>query len=350
MLTIRQRGKYWHIRGTVKEGRTSRIVAEQSTGYDCERKAAAYATQIERKIRAELTLGFAPKQATRPILFSDAATAFIEKTKPKYGELGRVELLTDGFTTLPLHEINAAEWTRFCRERMPGQCANSRARMQTTLRAIFREVGEGLPFPKEIRHGGERVERVRWLPTEQADKLIDCHTSRTRIIALTFRYLGLRTQECLQIQRPLFDAARGPHGSIYIEKSKNGRPRWVPLHPKVRAAWEPLLAEKCPTWLIDGRARDPLFLTDKRRPYLDTRTNQIGGNPFRRAHVGACARAGVDDFTPHDWRHHWASWAVRQGMDLRTLQQLGGWLDLNMVQRYAAVDFDDAAEKIARVR
>lgn len=39
----------------------------------------------------------------------------------------------------------------------------------------------------------------------------------------------------------------------------------------------------------------------------------------------------------------------RKSASLRTLQELGGWLDLNQVQRYAAVDFDDAARKIALV-
>lgn len=97
----------------------------------------------------------------------------------------------------------------------------------------------------------------------------------------------------------------------------------------------------------DNKIIDPVFLTDKRLPYADTRKG-AGSNPFRRAHVGACKRAGVTDFRPHDWRHHWATWALKNGMDMRTLQTLGGWKDLNMVQRYAAVDMDHAGDQLAK--
>jgi site-specific recombinase XerD len=42
----------------------------------------------------------------------------------------------------------------------------------------------------------------------------------------------------------------------------------------------------------------------------------------------------AEDITPHVLRHTWASRLVMKGVDLRTLQELGGWKSLNMVQRY----------------
>ncbi|WP_243847962.1 tyrosine-type recombinase/integrase [Sphingomonas oligoaromativorans] len=63
-----------------------------------------------------------------------------------------------------------------------------------------------------------------------------------------------------------------------------------------------------------------------------------GGNPLKNAHVNACDRAGVANFTVHDWRHHWASHCVMAGIDLLTIMRLGGWKSLRMVQRYAALD------------
>ena len=46
----------------------------------------------------------------------------------------------------------------------------------------------------------------------------------------------------------------------------------------------------------------------------------------------------MEDFTVHDWRHHWAFHCVMAGIDLITIMRMGGWDSLRMVQRYAAVD------------
>ncbi|MBM9403763.1 tyrosine-type recombinase/integrase [Gluconacetobacter azotocaptans] len=74
-----------------------------------------------------------------------------------------------------------------------------------------------------------------------------------------------------------------------------------------------------------------------------------GGNPITKAHQTACRRAGIVDFSPHSWRHHWASWMVMTGCDLVTLMRLGGWSSPAMVQRYAAVSADHMAEAIKRL-
>ncbi len=365
MLAIRQRGTYWHVRGVIKgAGKKKEHIAEHSSQCTTEGEARAYADGLEREIRARWDLNLPPpapyvgKEIGRAI--ADFCT--LHGGKISAGDLGRLTKLALGLSEKMLDQFSKADWERFCLDHLAGTAANTRARYQTTLRQVFRDAGQGAKFPDDIAHGAERVERVRWLQHETAERLIDAYgyvdpengrrsakSPHARGIARTLRYQGGRSSACRQIQRPLFDDKRGPNGSIFIEKSKNGLERWVPLHPRVREAWEPLLCEPRPTLIIDGRARDPLFLTDKRRPYRDPRKKGDGGNPFARAHNSACKRAGVDDFTPHDWRHHWATWNVKLGMDLRTLQTLGGWLDLNQVQRYAAVDADDAAEKIARV-
>ncbi|MDH3644669.1 MAG: tyrosine-type recombinase/integrase [Gammaproteobacteria bacterium] len=67
-------------------------------------------------------------------------------------------------------------------------------------------------------------------------------------------------------------------------------------------------------------------------------------NPIRKAHATACKRAGIEDFRPHDWRHHWASWAVMKGLRLPTIQELGGWKTIVMVMRYAAVSTEHKKE------
>ena len=53
------------------------------------------------------------------------------------------------------------------------------------------------------------------------------------------------------------------------------------------------------------------------------------------AFIRACEDAGIDDFSLHDLRHHYASVLRQNGVDLHTLQKLLGHSDPRMTDRYA---------------
>lgn len=83
--------------------------------------------------------------------------------------------------------------------------------------------------------------------------------------------------------------------------------------------------------------------------YQGKRITQVGTKAWR----AALRRAGIENFRWHDFRHTWASWHVQNGTPLYALQELGGWSDTEMVQRYAhltpghlAADADRLAEKL----
>jgi integrase len=352
MLQIRKRGEVWHVRGTVQAEGRSEQVRERSTRETCESAARAYADRLEREIRARLVLGLAaPAGDGPPLLFSDAVARLPDVRQVSSGDSYRLEFLLTHFGPMALRDFDAEAWQTFCRQKLPGRAPNTLARYQITLRQVFTHAGGGVEFPK-IPIGTKRVELVRWLTIEQADRLVDAYPKHARRIAIFLRYQGTRTQETLQVQRPDIDLDRGPHGAVFIRRSKNGESRWVPLHPRTREAVIPLLEEKRERTFTtrQGEDIDPLFLSNRGTPYPDTRKTGAGSNPMRRAHVAALKRAKISDFRQHDWRHHWATWCVREGMDLRTLQVLGGWRELSMVQRYAAVDMDHAAERLARLK
>ncbi len=118
-------------------------------------------------------------------------------------------------------------------------------------------------------------------------------------------------------------------GSIGVGRSKNGYGRRVPINSVVRSV------------LVDVASR-------RRRP--DDPDEPVFGLAYRtvnralgRAVVLAQAQrreAGddtsrLDGFTWHGCRHTFASRLVMAGVDLRTVQELGGWKTLAMVQRYA---------------
>ena len=56
-----------------------------------------------------------------------------------------------------------------------------------------------------------------------------------------------------------------------------------------------------------------------------------------------------DGVTWHALRHTFASRLVAVGVDLRTVQELGGWKTLSMVQRYAHLSPDHLAAAVEKI-
>jgi integrase len=69
------------------------------------------------------------------------------------------------------------------------------------------------------------------------------------------------------------------------------------------------------------------------------------GKAFRKA----CATAGIKGVTPHTLRHTFASRLVMSGADLRTVQELGGWQTIAMVERYSHLSREHKANAIERL-
>ena len=57
-------------------------------------------------------------------------------------------------------------------------------------------------------------------------------------------------------------------------------------------------------------------------------------------------RAKLTGVTPHVLRHKFASRLVMQGVDLRTVMELGGWKNLGMVQRYSHLNQQHRLEAV----
>jgi integrase len=168
--------------------------------------------------------------------------------------------------------------------------------------------------------------------------LLAAYAPHVQPIALTLCFQGCRAQEALQLRWGDVDMERE---TLWFGRTKTGEPRTVPMHPRVLAA---LKAMKL------GAPTEHVFLSARGRAYSDTRDYKVpGGNPLRKAHETTCRRAGIQNFTVHDWRHHWASWCVMSGIDLPTIQRMGGWAGLRMVERYVAVSTDHMAAAIRRI-
>ena len=119
-------------------------------------------------------------------------------------------------------------------------------------------------------------------------------------------------------------------------RTKNNEPRGVPLHPRVRAVLANL-----------PHRQGEVFRRPDGLPYARLRENDTSaGDRIKKAFGGACERAGIKSFTPHDCRHTWVTWHYAKNRDLLALRRLGGWKTLSMVARYAHINVGELAHTI----
>jgi integrase len=346
MLALRKRGRIYHVRGTIRVGRQVRDIREHSTGCRDRAAAEAYRAKLEGEVRAELLHGRAA--ARRAVTFEMAALGYLEDHRPRnrpaglhpndvwrLGELGRV------LGAVPLEGL-AAAWPRFVRQRCAGLASSTIDRFRATLTAAVRHHCRPGPLPELPARERFKNERQAWLTEDERERLIGSYAAHVQPIVIALAYTGARCQEALQLRWRDVDLGRGV---ISFLRTKSGQPRDVALRPRVRSAIERLRLER-----REVAPQDRVFLNVRGLPYADTRDYRLpGGNPLRQAHRTACRRAGIAGFRLHDWRHDWATRLVRSGCDLITLQKLGGWSDMRMLQRYVAVQVDHQADQIRKL-
>lgn len=344
MLSMRKRRGRWYIRGSVRVGKETATIAEHSAGTADRSVAESYRARLQRDTETELLHG--TKALRRQITYDEAALDYLAGETRHLSDVSRVRKLTAHFAGMRLSDIDQAAFDTFCREQMPGAKAETKKRARGVLAAICKIGGVELPT---IKITGKSREVIAWLQTEDAERLIAAYPKHVQPIALMACYCGLRASELTQLTISAVDMARKPCGAIIVREPKNGKDRVVPMHPKVRAAIEPLLKDK------DGNVRassERLFLNRYSQPYADTR--MTGGNPLKASHKAACTAAGVTGFRWHDWRHHFATWALRPvseggaGMDVVTLKVIGGWSSLDQIQRYSHSTYELAADQLSR--
>jgi len=340
MLTIRKRGRYWHCRGTIRVGKETRDIKEHSTGCTEKQIANEYRDKYTGEIRQELLSGTSGRE--RLLDFADAGLAYINRPDGTHKmDLWRVGELNEHMGE---HLISDAKdgWRVFMEKRCFGLAPATIERFRKVAQAATNQlcrdhdiVAPKLP-PIKFKNN-----LVRFLTNAEQEHLIGSYAPHVQPIALTLCYQGFRTQEALQLT---WTHVNFPDQSIYIDRTKNGEPRMVPMHPRVLAALHAKHRER--NFATEGH----VFLNRLGNPYADTRDYKYpGGNPIAKAHKTACKRAGVANFRVHDWRHHWASQLVMKGVGLETVKKLGGWKSLDMVLRYAAVSEEHEKEAIRKL-
>src|SRR6516162_9365248 len=172
----------------------------------------------------------------------------------------------------------------------------------TPIAAVLNHAAKrGLCTKRVIERPTLPLGRIRRLTFEEAERLIEACAHHLRPLVVFLLGTGARLSEALYLDWREVDLARG---HVAFVDTKNGEPRGVPLHSRVVNELRVLRHR-------EGR----VFRTQKGRPYAE---KESGGGQIKTAFRGACRRAGITDFSPHDCRHTWATWHYAANRDLIT--------------------------------
>ncbi len=345
MLSLRTRGKsgIYYIRGSVSLNRQTIAVKEFSTGTSDKDAASHVMAQYEMELRNELLFGPAAKVADG--VLADAFSTYLNKAKrPHPSDVLRIGVLNSHVGDMSLRDTRKA-WETFRSAYLSSHALAGQDRYRALFQAAVNAHNElyGVA-PCKIPPIKFKNQRVRWLRLDERDRLIASYPKHVQPIILMLAFHGPRTQDALQIQWGV-QGVDMIDERITFDYRKTDTTIYVPQHPRVNEALQSL-------WEARGKPEGGhVFLNRLGKPFQDTRKAPIpGGNPLRSAHATACTKAGITDFTVHDWRHHWASHCVMAGIDLITIQQWGGWESLRMVQRYATVGVEHMRDAIAKLK
>lgn len=175
-----------------------------------------------------------------------------------------------------------------------------------------------------VRQRHEDNARVRWLTTEEEDRLreaIEKHSPAELPAFLLSLHTGMRRSEQYNL---IWDCVDMERRQLTIPRSKHGGIRYVPLNDAAVGA------------LLSLRAR-----SDGTGPVMVAAN---GGGGYAKGHAlktprewfaTACSEAKVADYTWHCNRHSFASRLVMAGVGLAEVKELMGHKTFAMTLRYA---------------
>ena len=319
-LVKRHGSESWYIRGTVRG-----VAVDESTKVTDK----AFAETIRAKREWEiLTRQIGGNRAVATFL--EAAVSYMENG----GEGRYVKPLIDYFKTTPLAQIGQAE-VETCARRLAPSCASSTVnrRIFTPMSAIMTHAAKRKLCDKPTFERPQQPRaRVRWITYDEADVLIACCASHLAPLVTFMLFTGCRVAEALALDWRDVDLSRS-HAAFL--DTKNGDRRGTPLHPRALAALTGL-----------SHRTGIVFRRPDKRPYAP---KDDGGGQIKTAFNGACRRAGIENFHPHDCRHTWATWHYAANRDLGALMALGGWKTVAMVMRYSHVNASNLAPGVMRL-
>lgn len=231
-------------------------------------------------------------------------------------------------------DISDKEWARRCRLAAKGSPVGVNRELGVLKTLFNRCKAWGLiELENPVRAVKLRREprtRLRWMTPEEEARLLAVAAEPLRSIIIIGLHTGLRIQaEAMQLRWEDIDLK---HGQLTVAAAyaKNGRSRTVPVNSIARRTLEQLQRQAVGPFV---------FAKPDGTPYRSVRS----------AFTNACRHAKLEGITPHVLRHSFASRLAMSGADMRTIQDLGGWRTLGMVERYSHLGESHKAQAVEKL-
>ncbi len=317
---------FWWINATLPNGKRVR----QSAGTEIKGDAEAYLAKLKLEAYRETHFGIKPQRS-----WQEAVVRYLElkRNLRSFSDVRRICRLLDPYLGgLMLNQITGdVIWSIAQGETKKGNKPATVNRYLSTVRSLLRMARDEWQwidaYPKIRLLGGE-VERDRWLTQEEADRLIRCAAPHLAALIRFAQATGCRASEITGLEWNRVDLDRG---TAWLNKTKNGTPRGVPLN------------EDAIEVLEGQRGKHPKFC-------FTFRGERIQRAITNTAWYSALEAAGIEDFRFHDLRHTWASWHRQAGTSCDELKDLGGWKSRVMVDRYAKYATEHLAVAATRIQ
>lgn len=328
------RSPNYYARGYVwvwRDGRPSKyVIPEQSTRTADEREAEAICKQLEQRYQRENVEG---RRAAKT--FAEAMIAYTEAG----GDARFLAKPLDAFYDAPIDQISQDDIDKEGRKAYPkASSATMRRQWHTPIAAVLRHAG----IEKRVRRPKDGRARTVWVRPRDAAEIVS-RAARGRfkhpwagpLVELFFGG-GLRLSEAIMLDAR--DDVFTDFGYVVVRNPKNGHERVVRLPRRTTAALAglPNLGEP-----------GPLFRSYHGEPYVAWE-----GTGTRVGFIKTAVRdAGLDPkiFTPHTFRHSWATWRYSQTKDLIDLRANGGWRTVTQCERYTHLASPEIAEEAIRL-
>ena len=190
-------------------------------------------------------------------------------------------------------------------------------RLLEVVRAILNKASrewewtDRAPYVRMLK---EPKRRIRWLTPEEVHQILIYLPEHLAAMVRFSLATGLRESNVTGLEWNQVDLTRRV-AWVHADQAKAGRSIGVPLNNEAVVLLRTLQGN-----------HDRFVFSYKGRPIKKANT---------KAWRNALVSAGIEDFRWHDLRHTWASWHIQNGTPIHILQEMGGWTDTRMVQRYA---------------